>query len=125
MAESGAPTGFGRSDFRNSNKPSREIPTGRLKLMVSSMGGGRRRAGSHGASALVRVLIQTCRPELPERTKTKVRLSPEICGVESSIVLLLMVGPRFTGALKGSASVGRVATQRSKWPKPPGRELAK
>src|SRR5215510_3109129 len=98
MAVSGAPTGFGRSDLRNSNKPSREIPTGMLKLMVSSMGGGRRRAGSHGASALVRVLIQTCSPEfpVPERKKTKVRLSPEICGVESSIVLLLMAGPRFT-----------------------------
>src|SRR5215472_6889256 len=99
-AGSGAPGGdaIGRQDFRNSNKPSREIAVAKVSPAWLT-GDGRRRAGSHGASALVRVLIQisSCSgPQLRDEENTSVRLSAEICAMPSTAPLLI-AEPRFTG----------------------------
>src|SRR5262249_32738263 len=117
---------IGRQDLMNRSSPSREISVAKVSPAWLT-GAGRRCAGSHGASALVRVLIQMSNwygLKLWDEQNTTVRLSAEICGRKSSEPLL-MAGPRFTGSPKGADTVGRVATQISKPPWPPDRLLWK
>src|SRR5262245_3414159 len=91
----------------NSNSPSAERQAGNSRPLVFK-GAPRFRAGSHGACALVRVVIQiSYDPNPPARSiDVKINVSPsaEIDATPSSALLFTAV-PRFTGGPNGSVEL--------------------